>query len=109
MRSSTTSVEDVRPICRTSPSTCRKIRYSSRSDTPAIMPNSWANADHRKPAGYATFWNPAGDVIICRWDPLLRVLYGHRRRDAAPWSFVGLGADVAGGLELVVEGDEFTD
>jgi hypothetical protein len=30
----------------------------SRSDTPAIMPNSWANADHRRPAGYATFWNP---------------------------------------------------
>ena len=38
-RSSTSSVEDVRPISRTSPSTCQKIRYSDRSDTAAIMPN----------------------------------------------------------------------
>jgi hypothetical protein len=31
----------VRPISRTSPSTCWKIRYSSRSDTAAIMPGRW--------------------------------------------------------------------
>ena len=31
-------VEDVRPSSRTSPSTCWKIKYSSRSDTAEIMP-----------------------------------------------------------------------
>ena len=36
--SSTSLVEDLRPSSRTSPSTCWKIRYSSRSDTAAIMP-----------------------------------------------------------------------
>ncbi len=34
-------VQDVRPSSRTSPSTCPKIRYSSRSDTVAIMPDHW--------------------------------------------------------------------
>jgi hypothetical protein len=36
-------VEDVRVISRTSPSTCRKIRYSSRSDTLGSCPTG----DHR--------------------------------------------------------------
>jgi hypothetical protein len=39
--SSTSLVEDVRPISRTSPSMCWKIRYSSRSDTAEIMPGYW--------------------------------------------------------------------
>ena len=38
--SSTSLVEDVRPSSRTSPSTCWKIRYNSRSDTAAIIPTS---------------------------------------------------------------------
>ena len=42
-RSSTSLVEDVRPISRTNPSTCRKIKYSKRSDTPGSCPTS----DHR--------------------------------------------------------------
>jgi len=36
--SSTSLVEAVRPSSKTSPRTCWKIRYSSRSDTAAIMP-----------------------------------------------------------------------
>jgi transposase InsO family protein len=32
-------VQDVRPISMISPSTCRKIKYSMRSDTSAIMPD----------------------------------------------------------------------
>jgi len=39
---SSTSLADARNASRTSPSTFRKIRYSSRSDTAAIMPNPWA-------------------------------------------------------------------
>jgi len=37
-RSSTSLVVDVRPISRTNPSIWRKIRYSNRSDTAAIIP-----------------------------------------------------------------------
>ena len=36
-------VEDVRPSSRTSPSTCRKIKYSNHSDTPG----SCLTNDHR--------------------------------------------------------------
>src|SRR3954453_13312055 len=36
-RSSTSLVEDVRPISWTNPSTCRKIKYSRRSDNAGIM------------------------------------------------------------------------
>ena len=39
-RSSTSLAEEVRPSSRTSPSTCRKIQYSSRSDTPGSCPTS---------------------------------------------------------------------
>jgi hypothetical protein len=42
-RSSTSLVEDVRPISRASPSTCRKMKYSNRSDTLDHDPTS----DHR--------------------------------------------------------------
>ena len=42
-RSSTSLAEEVRPSSRTSPSTCRKIKYSRRSDTPGSCPTS----DHR--------------------------------------------------------------
>jgi hypothetical protein len=39
-RSSTSLVTEVRPISRTSPSTCQKIKYSNRSDTPGSCPTS---------------------------------------------------------------------
>jgi hypothetical protein len=42
-RSSTSLVVDVRPVNRTSPSTCRKIKYSNRSGTLRSCPTP----DHR--------------------------------------------------------------
>ena len=45
---------DVRPISRTSPSTCRKIKYSNRSDTPGSCPTS----DHRWSATQARLLAP---------------------------------------------------
>src|SRR6185295_2487913 len=53
-RSSTSLVEEVRPISRTSPSTRRKIKYSSRSDTPGSCPTS----DHRWSATQARLLAP---------------------------------------------------
>ena len=47
-------VADVRPISRTSPSTCRKIKYSNRSDTPGSCPTS----DHRWSATQARLLAP---------------------------------------------------
>ena len=44
-------VEDLRPTRRTSPTTCRKIKYSSRSDTPGSCPTS----DHRWSAARPDF------------------------------------------------------
>jgi hypothetical protein len=35
---------DVRPISRTSPSTCQKIKYSNRGDTSEIMPSRWRSS-----------------------------------------------------------------
>jgi hypothetical protein len=47
-------VADVRPIRRTSPSTWRKIKYSSRSDTPRSCPTG----DHRWSATQARLLAP---------------------------------------------------
>ena len=47
-------VADVRHISMTSPSTCRKIKYSSRSDTPGSCPTS----DHRWSATQARLLAP---------------------------------------------------
>ena len=47
-------VEDVRPSSRTNPSTWRKIKYSSRSDTPGSCPTS----DHRWSATQARLLAP---------------------------------------------------
>ena len=53
-RSSTSLVEDGRPISRTSPSTCQKIKYNNRSDTRGSCPTS----DHRWSATQHEFWHP---------------------------------------------------
>jgi hypothetical protein len=47
-------VVEVRPSRRTSPSTCRKIRYSTRSDTPGIM----SDRDYRWSATQARLLAP---------------------------------------------------
>ena len=47
-------VEDGRPISRTSPSTCQKIKYNNRSDTRGSCPTS----DHRWSATQHEFWHP---------------------------------------------------
>jgi hypothetical protein len=52
--SSMSFVADVRHISMTSPSTCRKIKYSSRSDTPGSCPTS----DHRWSATQARLLAP---------------------------------------------------
>jgi Homeodomain-like domain len=49
-------VADVRHASRTSPSTCRKIKYSNRSDTPGSCPTS----DHRSQRPTPDFWHPTG-------------------------------------------------
>jgi hypothetical protein len=46
--------EDVRPISRTSPNTCQKIKYSNRNDTPRSCPIS----DHRWSATQARILAP---------------------------------------------------
>ena len=57
--------EDVRPISRTSPSTCRKIKYSNRSDTSGSCPTG----DHRWSATQARLlaphraWNSARGAV----------------------------------------------
>ena len=53
--SSTSLVADVRPSSTTSPSTCRKIKYSSRSDTAEIMPEPLATTNRRWSAAGAAF------------------------------------------------------
>jgi hypothetical protein len=53
-RSSTSLVEDVRTMSRTSPSTCQKIRYSSRSE----ILRSRVTVDYRWSAARPEFLNP---------------------------------------------------
>ena len=57
-------VEDGRDIRRTSPSACWKSRYNSRSDTAADHARPPKAADHRRSAASATFWNPAGAIVV---------------------------------------------
>ena len=52
--------EDVRPSSRTSPSTCRKIRYSNRNDTTVIVPERRSAPLTAGQRTCATFWNPTG-------------------------------------------------
>jgi hypothetical protein len=59
-RSSMSFVEDARPISRTSPSVCWKIRYSSRSDRDHA--GELASINHCWSAACAAFWNPTGVV-----------------------------------------------
>jgi hypothetical protein len=62
-RSSTFLVEDVRPVSMSSPSTCWKTRYSSRSDMAAIMPNRWRpsiTAGQQRAPRSGTPHDPAG-------------------------------------------------
>ena len=58
---------DVQTISRTNPSTCRKIKYSNRSDTPGSCPTE----DHRWSATRPDFWHPTGCPSTagarCRW------------------------------------------
>ena len=51
-------VEDVRPISRSSPSTCWKIRYNSRNDTAEIMPGHWRSSITAGQRHVQHFWNP---------------------------------------------------
>ena len=57
-------VEDVRPISRTNPSTCRKIKYSNRSDTPGSCPTS----DHRWSATQARLLAPHREDFLVGLD-----------------------------------------
>jgi len=50
--------EDVRHDSRTNPSTCQKIKYSNRSDTPGSCPTD----DHRWSATQARLLAPHSDV-----------------------------------------------
>jgi hypothetical protein len=58
-------VEDLRPTRRTSPTTCRKIKYSSRSDTPGSCPTS----DHRWSADAGLLTPHRASVTQSRRDP----------------------------------------
>ena len=68
-------VGDVRPISKSSPSRCWKIRYNSRSDTVTIMPGlRWAPiaAGHRHvqhsgtPQATAPLRTTMGSMLFCR-------------------------------------------
>ena len=65
----------VRLTVRTRPSTCRKSRYSSRSETVAIMPD-YRIADHRWSAAHARFWNLTRHPISANAPVLVAVRYG---------------------------------
>jgi hypothetical protein len=54
---------DVRPISRTSPSTCRKIKYSNCNDTPGSCPIG----NHRWWRPRPDLWHPTGAnlLVVC--------------------------------------------
>jgi hypothetical protein len=64
-------MEDVRPISRTNPSTCRKIKYSSRSDTRGSCPT----ADYR--------WSATQSRVLA---PYRRACMIHARAGSTPSS-----------------------
>ena len=61
--SSTFLDDDRRPIIRIRPSTCRKIRYSSRSDTMAIMPDRRGSPITAGQQGWPSFGTPQAASI----------------------------------------------
>ena len=67
-RSSTSLAADVRHDSRTSPSTCQKIKYSNRSDTPG----SCLTSDHRWSATPARLLAPHGRRPATGAQPLRR-------------------------------------
>ena len=76
-------VADVRPISRTSPSTCQKIKYSNRSDTLGSCPTS----DHRWSATQARLLAPhtVRDADHQRWSSTtpLKIRYSPSRPNTA--------------------------
>jgi hypothetical protein len=66
-------VEDVRPISRTNPRTCRKTKYSKRSDTPGSCPTITAR---QRPS--PEFWHPTGsfnDAVVAPADGRVRIVH----------------------------------
>ena len=81
-RSSTSLVKDVRPSSRTSPSTCRKIKYSSRNDTPGSCPTN----DHRWSASQTRLLAPHTCAL---GGPTRTGPSGHRSTRTSSQSFSG--------------------
>jgi hypothetical protein len=69
-------VEDARPISKSSPSVCWKIRYSSRGDTAEIMPGNWRSSITAGQRHVQRSGTPQGEVA-----PQSRAFSTAHRRD----------------------------